>query len=163
MNLTSKYLLWILICGTLSFSCKKSATVINAGFSCKLNGTQWSPHSDDFKNPSIQATFNNSNKSLLLLGINTNTREHIGIGLYTENGITDGIYTLDKNTAQGFYNQNATGKQFTSENMGGTCSIQIDKPNRTISGTFSFKAIDPSTKQTVDVTGGTFNVKYLTY
>lgn len=163
MSSISKLLLYILISGTLSFCCKKTTIASNAGFSCKKNGIQWSPHSDDFKNPSIQATFNDSNKGLLLLGINTNTKEHLGITVYSENQITDGVYTLNQKNTSGFYNQNATGKKFTSENIGGTFSMKIDRPNRTISGTFSFKALDLSTNETVDVTNGTFNVKYLTY
>ncbi|WP_069661299.1 DUF6252 family protein [Arcticibacter eurypsychrophilus] len=154
-------------CLTLTLACKKSNNEPDSGFKCKLNGKKWRPYNDDFKSREAEIHLQNNGQEIFILATNSRSLEAIGVGIYTPGKrILPGKYTLDGKTGpRGFYDNNATHESFyTQSGYEGVLEIlKIDTVKLRISGTFYFKAYDETTKLSVDVTKGEFNLAYVTY
>ena len=148
-----------------SASCKKDE--IDTGFTCKVNGVRWRPFVDDFKLQETQCHFTNNNEELFVFARNTNKNEAIGFVIYTQGiKILIGKYNLDqKQIMRGFFDERIPGQEFrTGNGYSGILEIKsIDEINKRMIGTFYFSAFNETTKQKVEITSGTFNLRYVNY
>lgn len=148
-----------------SASCKKDE--IDTGFTCKVNDNRWLPFANDFKLQETECHFTNNNEELFVFARNTNRNEAIGFGIYTQGiKIQTGKYNLDqKQIMRGFFDERIPGQEFrTGNGYSGILEIKsIDETNKRMTGTFYFDAYNETTKQTVKITSGTYNLKYVNY
>ncbi|KHJ37373.1 hypothetical protein PBAC_24410 [Pedobacter glucosidilyticus] len=146
-------------------SCKKDE--IDAGFTCKVNGERWRPFADDFKLQETECHLTNNNEELFIYARNTSRNEAIGFGVFTKGTkIKVGKYNLDqKQIMRGFFDERIPGEDFRTGNgyVGILDIITIDETNKRMTGTFFYDAYNEKTKQTVKITSGTFNLKYVNF
>lgn len=145
-------LLGLLFIGlTLLSSCKKDNTTPAGTLSVKLDGSTWS-------NTLATATILNGMTNISALGTNGDA---LTITLSAE---TAGTYTLSTTSAHAsayVLDQTGTSSAFTSNGStsgGGRVVItEIDEANKTISGTFEFDVVRPTTQESHSFTEGVFS------
>ncbi|WP_069660444.1 DUF6252 family protein [Arcticibacter eurypsychrophilus] len=163
----TKLYIALFACLTLYLACKKSNNEPDSGFKCKVNGKTWRPYNDDFKSREAEIHLQHNGEDIFIQATNSRSREAVGVGIYTPGKrILPGKYTLDSKTGRrGFYDKNATHESFyTQSGYEGVLEIlKIDTIKSRISGTFYFKAYDETSKLSVDVTKGEFNLTYFRF
>ncbi|KHJ37372.1 hypothetical protein PBAC_24400 [Pedobacter glucosidilyticus] len=148
-------------------SCKKDE--IDTGFTCKVNGERWRPFANDFKLQETECHLTNNGETLFIKARNTNSREHLGILVSTPGIlISTKYYTINSNMfLSGTYDSNSSGPgdyfQTNSSYTGQVEIKSIDTVNKRMTGTFFYDAYNEKTKQTVKITSGTFNLKYVNF
>jgi hypothetical protein len=165
LNLFMKKLLFILpaLFFTLIFAtCKKNPTPDNnyPYFQCKINGKTYIPN-----NCANCLTCTIYQDTIFLLGANAGF-EALTIGINDNTEIKATSYILNEIIGrQGTY-KNSTltnDRYFTDETHTGQLTITtLDKTNKTISGTFYFKAYNAYRNDSVSVTDGKFQLNYTT-
>jgi hypothetical protein len=152
------------LAGLLTLSaCKKEETPVTppsnepaaGAMSASIDGNSWKSDiaSGTIQNGYINITGKNNAGETITLTLNGTTK-----ATYTLNNGTMHVGVYQKTNGSLGYTTNASGT------TGGTVTVtEIDEANKTISGTFSFSAEEPSSGNKVSVTAGKFNkVKYTT-
>ncbi|TAG99762.1 MAG: hypothetical protein EAZ15_10650 [Sphingobacteriales bacterium] len=150
-----------------SVSCKKSNALKYGGFSCKVNGQLWEPYVDDFKLQPTECTITQEGKSIFIRATNTKKRERIVLLVSGTNKIiTVGKFALNsKSGLVGYFYNVALQKEFTTGSgyVGEIDILKIDKGTKKISGKFYFNCYKTENNETLSITDGEFNIKYLEY
>ena len=145
--------------------CKKDSEIMD-DFKCKVNGKIWKPYSTDLKyGRTLDAHLIDDGKTFFIAAYQENTRQSISFSIFLDANVTIGTYNFNstKNSAD-FYDTPNGLKYITQSGNNGTLKIiSLDKTNKTVTGEFSFRALDTSTNSSVDITDGQFNIKYKTY
>lgn len=154
----------VLLVSVLAGSCKKEE--VNNNFKCKVNGEVWRPRNTDLKyGHEAEAHLIDEGKTFFVSAYQEGTRQTISFAIFLEGEVALGNYNLNglKNTAD--YEDKSINLKFTAQS-GYTGILQIltlDKATKTVTGKFSFKALENNTKAVVDISGGEFDLIYTTY
>lgn len=154
----------MLLLSLLVISCKKDKASNN--FKCKVNGEVWRPSNTDLKySGEAEAHLIDEGKTFFVSAYQQGSRQTISFALLLEREVRVGDYSLTgiKNSAA--YDDAAKDLKFTVQ-PGYTGTLQIltlDKRTQTVTGRFSFKALENDTKAVVAITEGEFNLVYKTY
>lgn len=161
------YILLVLTPFLFGASCKDETVKPEMEFACKIDGKDWRPYSNDFKKPATECHLTQSGTDLFISSSNTRSREDIGFIVNTQGlPVQKGIYNINSDRYYvGFYSRNATSQNFSTGNgYEGTVEIKnINHIDRSIQGSFNFKALNPNTQEVVTITEGQFNLKYVNY
>lgn len=148
-------------------SCKDETVQPDIAFACKINGKDWRPYENDFKLQETECHLTNNGTELFVFARNTTSREHIGFIVSTQGlPVQKGTYNINSDRYYvGFYNRNATSLNFSTGNgYEGTVEIKnINHTDRSIQGSFNFKAFNATSQEVVIITEGRFNLKYTNY
>jgi len=154
----------MLLVSVMAGSCKKDK--VNNNFKCKVNGEVWRPSNTDLKyGHEAEAHLIDEGKTFFVSAYQEGSRQTISFAIFLEGEVRPGNYNIDgiKNTAD--YGDKSKNLKYTAQS-GYTGALQIltlDKGTKTVTGKFSFKALENDTKAVVDISEGEFNLIYNTY
>ncbi len=154
----------MLLVSLLAIRCKKDKASNN--FKCRVNGEVWRPRNTDLKySGEAEAHLIDEGKTFFVSAYQEGSRQTISFNILLEREVGIGTYSLTgiKNSAA--YDDAAKDLKFTVQ-TGYTGTLQIltlDKRTQTVTGRFSFKALENNTKAVATITEGEFNLVYKTY
>ncbi len=155
------FILFALCC--VFATCKKEDNPVteNLYFKCKLNGQDYIP-----SNCANCLQCEILHDTTFILGGNTGFQT-LGIGINDGQGIKVISYTLNEVIGRrGDYKSStiANDRYFTDASHVGLLTISsLDKTKKIITGTFSFTAYNAIQNNTVNITEGSFRLKYTDY
>jgi hypothetical protein len=149
----------------LASGCKKYDE-LNYNFICKVNGDIWRPLSTDWKFGSeAEAHLIDDGKTFFVAAYQAGTRQIISFAIFLDRDVTTGTYYFPGTRNSAGLDDNGRNLSFTSQ-KGYTGTLQIltlDKEKTTVTGKFSFRALESNTKAEIKITEGKFNLKYVPY
>ena len=173
MSISTRYtmknliVLFAIVPFLLGASCKDETVQPDIAFACKINGKDWRPYSNDFKLKATVCHLINNGETLHITAIHSTTHEDIGILVSTPGQlIKKQTYRLNSDRFfVGTYDKSVSGGEFiTGNGYEGTVEIKnINHTDKSIEGSFHFKALNAATLEVVTITEGQFNLKYVTY
>lgn len=157
-------IVFILLISVLAGSCKKDKVENN--FKCKVSGVVWRPSNTDLKyGKEAEAHLIDEGKTFFVSAYQEGSRQTISFAIFLDGEVAPGNYNLNgiKNTAD--YEDKGANLKFTAQSgyIGTLQILTLDKAARTVTGKFSFKALENNSKAVVDIAEGEFNLIYNTY
>lgn len=151
-----------------AFSCKKKDNIDpNKFIRCKVNGKEWVAKESVQFSEEISASWRLQGKYFELNGFEDNTQ--INIGILDTSELKNGVYNLNSNSKSADYRDydKSYSDYYRTDSVNnintGTLSITFDKKNKTVSGSFSFKAKYTGSNESVEITDGSFVIPYHEY
>jgi hypothetical protein len=153
-----------LLVTVLAGACKKDE--LNDNFKCKVNGQVWRPSNTDIKyGHEAEAHLIDDGKTFFVAAYQENSRQVISFAIFLDSEVVPGTYNLPglKNSAD--YEDKSQNLKFTAQpGYSGTLQIlSLDRAKKTVTGRFSFKALEGNTKAVVDISEGEFSLQYFPY
>ena len=149
----------------LLFGCSKDKICRDESFCVQVNSKLWWPSSGgDFKAQPLTIHLIDSNNQFWIGAYSGSSSLLVGV-IDKVNGIKVGNYVLGGQACcLGTYAVDSASEYRTDSTYSGLLSItRIDRINKTIAGTFYFKAHNAVTGEIVDVSNGMFNARYVEY
>lgn len=157
----AKYFALFLIASCFIFSkCNKEDALGEYYFRCKIDGELYIPNSCA---NCMQAQI--LNDTVFIVNGNAGFKS-LAIGIYDKDKIGTKTYLLYRIGSGGSYKFSTSSDDiFRTDSLrtGQLIIESLDRPNRTVSGTFYFKAYNPIQDKVVNITEGKFRLKYVGY
>ena len=162
INLMKKNSIFLLLC-LLLFSCSRDNLCGNPNFCAELNGKKWFPRSNDFKSSPLTARLIFGDSVFAVRA--SSGSERIYLSIRDGSPITTKSYVLSDTLSRGYFdNSIASDEYLTDATQTGLLTIrEINKAQKTVAGSFYFKARNSVTGEEVEVSNGIFNLKYVEY
>lgn len=155
----------LLLLVTCFVGCKKGDKITD-NFKCKVNGKVWRPANNDFKyGHAAEAHLIDDGNTFFVTAYQEGSRQSITISIFLGIAIEPGTYYFkNSNNSAVLVDPSNDLKFVTQQGYDGSLEIvSLDKVSKTVTGRFSFKALDNETNGVAEVTDGQFNLQYYTY
>ncbi|QPH39002.1 DUF6252 family protein [Pedobacter endophyticus] len=159
---TAGVLLFVITCFA---GCKKDDKITD-NFKCKVNGKVWRPGNTDFKyGHAAEAHLIDDGKTFFVTAYQEGSRQSITISIFLGTNVEPGTYYFKNSTHSAVLVDPSNDLKFvTQQGYDGSIEIvSLDKGSKTVTGRFSFKALDTETNNVAEVTDGQFNLQYYPY
>lgn len=145
-------------------ACDKDKVCEDEAFCVEVDGKRWWPSSGgDFKSSPLTAKLLYGDSVLAIRA--SSGSERIYLSIRDGNVISNKNYLLSDTLSREYFDKGIASDEFeTDANNTGIVTINgINKSNKTVTGTFHFKARNSTTGKVVDITNGSFNTTYVEY